>query len=69
MTMCMGRDLTSQIRHRQWAYCSSPRWYVGVDSHGDNDALKSYIMGLRLYFPYIFLSGDIYCVQYILITM
>jgi hypothetical protein len=28
----------SQNRDHQQAYCSSPGWYVSVDSHGDDDA-------------------------------
>jgi hypothetical protein len=33
-----GVRLTSQNRGHKRAYCSSPRWYVSVENHGDNDA-------------------------------
>jgi hypothetical protein len=28
---------TSQNRGHQWVYCSSPRWYMSMESHGDDD--------------------------------
>jgi hypothetical protein len=32
-------ETVSQNCSHQQAYCSSPKWYVSIESHGDDDAV------------------------------
>jgi hypothetical protein len=42
-----GVILESQNRGHQRAYCSSPGWYVRVDSHGDDTGWGKFLTRLQ----------------------